>query len=349
MIWNRRRAIYYGVFTVLFSILWFLFKLGGIPVFELAISSTLIDVTICLGSLLVAVEWLLPGLAYHTRYFRFLFYFFLLVLVAGSCIILAQLALMGTSLFSYRQMVAKFKDHYLYWFWSDLIFGSYFLVAFVSTVGCSIRLAFDRLVALRKVAILQKERTQAELDTLKDQINPHFLFNTLNAIYYQIDRANLEARKSLEQFSSLLRYQLYECSGATVPIEQEVAFIANYIDLQRRRFQGQCKIDSDGFSEIKGFSIPPYLLSPLIENCFKHVTRTTGSENFVRIKCHRLDDWFSLETINSIGDKETAKPGGIGLNNVRKRLSLSYPDGAYALSVHQDGNIFALELKLKVS
>ncbi len=349
MIWNRRRTTCYGVFTLLFAILWFLFKLGGIPVFKLAIPSTLIDVAICLGSLLVSVEWLLPKQAYRGHYWPFVISFLLLVLVAGSCIILAQLALMGSSLFSYRQMVAKFKDHYLYWFWSDLVFGSYFLVAFVSAVGCSIRLAVDRLVALKKVEVLQKERAQAELEALKDQINPHFLFNTLNAIYYQIDKANLEARKSLEQFSSLLRYQLYECTGATVPIEHEVEFISNYIDLQRRRFQGQCKIDSDGFSEIKGFSIPPYLLSPLVENCFKHVARSPGSESFIKINCHRKNDWFSLLATNSVGDKDASNTGGIGLNNVRKRLALSYPDGAWSLSVQESEKIFALELKLKVS
>src|SRR5258708_1669349 len=248
MIRNRRRATYYLLFTVFFSILWFLFKLGGIPDFKQAIPSSVIDVSICLASLLIAVEFLLPKYAYRNKYFRFFISFLLLILLAGSCIILAQLALIGSSIFSYKKMVAKYQNHYIYWFWSDLVFGSYFLVAFIATAGCSIRLAVDRLVAERKVEAFGKEKIRAELDALKDQINPHFLFNALNTIYYQIDKTNLDARKTLEQFSSLLRYQLYECGHNEVPIECEAEFILNYIDLQRRRFHGTCKIESAGLS-----------------------------------------------------------------------------------------------------
>jgi two-component system, LytTR family, sensor kinase len=349
MIQNYRCRTYYLLFAVFFAILWFLFKLGGIPDFKQAIPSTLIDVMVCMASLLFSVEYLLPKYAYQDKYSRFVISFLLLILLAGSCIILAQLALLGTSIFSYRKMIAKYQDHYLYWFWSDLVFGSYFLVAFISTVGCGIRLAFDKLVAERKVETLGKEKIQAELMALKDQINPHFLFNALNTIYYQIDKANLGARETLEQFSSLLRYQLYECDHDEVPIEREAEFLLNYIAMQRQRFDGSCKIKSDGLSEIKGFKIPPYLLSPLVENCFKHVSRVKGSDSFINIKCHCHDDWFELETTNNISKKIEKPVGGIGLNNVRKRLALSYPDNEYALSVHSDNEIFKLVLKLKIS
>jgi two-component system, LytTR family, sensor kinase len=349
MIGNRRRVTNYLLFTIFFSILWFLFKLGGIPDFKQAIPSSMIDVTICVAALLISSEYLLTKYVYRKKYFRFFVSFLSLILFAGSGIILAQLALMGTSIFSYPKMVAKYRNHYVYWFWSDLVFGSYFLVAFISTAGCSIRLAFDRLVAERKAEEIGKEKIRAELDSLKNQINPHFLFNALNTIYYQIDKTNLDARKILEQFSSLLRYQLYECGNNEVPIEREAEFLSNYIDLQRSRFAGTCKIESAGLSQIKGFSIPPYLLSPLIENCFKHVSGAPGSESFIDIKCLYKDDWFSLEATNSVSGKLGKAAGGIGLNNVRKRLALSYPDNAYTLAIHDDVDIFKLELKLKVS
>lgn len=349
MIRNRRRTTYYLLFTVFFSILWFLFKLGGIPDFKQAIPSSMIDVAVCVAALSISVEFLLSRYVYRKKYFLFFISFLALILVAGSCIIFAQLALMGTSIFSYPKMVAKYHDHYIYWFWSDLVFGSYFLVAFISVAGCSIRLAMDRLVAERKAEAIGKEKIRAELDTLKDQINPHFLFNALNTIYYQIDKTNCDARKTLEQFSSLLRYQLYECGHNEVPIEREAEFLLNYIDLQRRRFHGTCKIESAGLSQIKGFSIPPYLLSPLVENCFKHVSGAPGSESFIHIKCLYKDDWFSLEATNSVSGKLGKTAGGIGLNNVRKRLALSYPDNAYALAIQDDNEIFRLELKLKVS
>lgn len=349
MIQHYRRRTYYLLFAVLFSIFWFLFKLGGIPDFKQAVPSTLVDVAICLVSLLFSVEYLLPRYAYRQQYSRFLIFFFLLTLTAGSCIILAQLALMGSSIFSYRKMVIKYQNHYLYWFWSDLVFGSYFLVAFIATIGCCIRLAFDRVVAERKAETLAREKIQTDLIALKDQINPHFFFNALNTIYYQIDKTNPEARETLEQFSSLLRYQLYECDQNEVPVEQEARFLLNYIGMLRRRFHGTCKIEVDGLAEMKGFKILPYLLSPLIENCFKHVTRTEGVNSMIKISCHYDGNWFSLETTNTASNPVEEATGGIGLSNVRKRLALSYPDDEYVLSVSQDNEIFKLILKLKVS
>jgi hypothetical protein len=349
MIKNYHRRTYYLLFTVSFFILWFLFKLGGIPDFMQAIASTLIDVVICFTALLISVEYLLPKYVYRSRYYKFFMAFVILVLISGSLIILAQLALMGTSVFSYRKMVAKYQNHYFYWFWSDLVFGSYFLIAFIATTGCSIRLAFDRVVAGRKVETLEREKIQAELNTLKDQINPHFLFNALNTIYYQIDKSNVAARKTLEQFSSLLRYQLYECDPKEVPVELEAQFLLNYIAVQQQRFDGTCNIKCEGLSAVKGFNIPPYILSPLIENCFKHVSRFDVCNNFIHISCHCKNDWFCLETQNSTSDNITHSEGGIGLNNVRRRLALSYPEHNYDLAIEDHDQIFKLLLKLKIT
>ena len=348
MIQDYRRGTYYLLFGIAFSILWFLFKLGGIPNIMQAMASTSIDVAVCLFSLLIAVEYLLPKYIYQNKYALFFTSFFLLVFFAGSIIILSQLALMGSSLFAYKKMVEKYRDHYIYWFWSDLIFGSYFLVTFIAMAGCAIRLAFDRLTAGRKIEELEKEKIQAELIILKDQINPHFLFNALNTVYYQIERSNLTARNTLEQFSSLLRYQLYECNQAEVAIENEIGFLSSYIHIQSQRFKGTCAVTCHGLDQIKGFSIAPYLLAPLIENCFKHVSRLEGSASFIDITCSHENRWFCLETTNSMTKNDGGSPEGIGLNNVRKRLALSYTPEQYSLAYEEKGNIFSLMLKLKI-
>src|SRR4029077_15970578 len=106
--------------------------------------------------------------------------------------------------------MARHKQHCFYWFWADLIFGSYFLVFFISATGTAIRFAFDKLKAANTIGQLEKDKTTAALAALKNQIHPHFLFNALNTIYYKIERTNTDAREIFQNFSDILRYQLYE-------------------------------------------------------------------------------------------------------------------------------------------
>jgi two-component system LytT family sensor kinase len=342
------RKAYYLIFAVSFYVLWFLFKFGGVPNFKQAILSTTIDVTLCMISLLAAVEFLLPKFIYRGAYYYFAGFYSLLIFISGSTIISLQLMLSGGSIFSYRANLIKHHEHFFYWFWSDLVFGSFFLVTFISLLGCSIRLAFDRIVAAKKMETLEKEKLVSELTMLKNQINPHFLFNALNTVYYKIDKSNTSARKILEQFSSLLRYQLYECNVPFVAIEKEIEFLSNYVEVQSQRLNGNCKIDCVGFDKVSGFVISPYLLIPLVENCFKHVSHLPGNSNFIQINCGCDDKWFWLSTENSIAKKKDESGSGIGLANIQKRLQLLYPE-KHDLSIDQTDDCFRLTLKLEVS
>lgn len=346
MIVRYRRTKYYLLCTVFFTIIWFLFKLGGIPDFKQAIQSTLIDVACCVISLLISVEYLLPKFVYQRYYSRFIILFLLLTLCAGSAIIFAQLALMGTSIFSYREMIAKYQNHYFYWFWSDLIFGSYFLTAFISSVGCGIRLAFDKIVAEKKAETIGKEKAQAELIILKNQVNPHFMFNALNTIYYKIERTNPSARSLVEQFSSLLRYQLYECDASEVEIEKELKFLADFVYLQKERHNKNLNIVYDPSTSAKSFFIAPFILMPIVENCFKHVSQFTDKENSIKICCSMENDWFTFETFNTYLKNAVGNIGGIGLTNIKKRLALLYP-GLHKLDIEEKGDMFKLNLKIK--
>src|SRR5471030_3417288 len=133
------------------------------PDFKQAIPSTAIDVIFSVIALFITVKILLPKYIYKEKYLVFSIMFLVLVLFFGSIIILSQLKLLGSSVFSYKKNIVKYYEHFFYWFWSDLIFGSYFLVTFISLLGCSIRLAFDRVIEGKKMETLEKEKLLSEL------------------------------------------------------------------------------------------------------------------------------------------------------------------------------------------
>jgi two-component system LytT family sensor kinase len=343
--YNRR--IYYLLFALAYGFVWYLFKLGGLPSPVLALFSTLIDLSFSLVALIITVELLLPRLFYKGYYWLFTFNFILVIAITGSLTILSQLKLVGYSINDYDKNISRYKEHYYYWFWSDLVLGSYFLISFIALGGLAIRLSFDRILSARHMETLEKERSVAELEMLKNQINPHFLFNALNTIYYKIDRINGPARLMVEQFSSLLRYQLYECNEAEVKIEKELKFITDYIELQKERVNKDLNITYDGLKTIKGFFIAPFILMPLVENCFKHGSLNPDKENSIDIHCKVENGWFHFETINNVGQLGQESKAGIGLVNVRKRLHLIYPE-KHILNIDNNGEIFKLLLKINI-
>ena len=302
------RLKYYILFTGSFTAFWFLFKLGGIPDLRLALLSTTLDICLILGVLIATVEQITPRYFYRGSYRRFIFVLAALILIAGSIDIVGQLALQHMSLFTYQAQLKKYREHFFYWFWSDLVAGSYFMLAVIALGGFAVRLAFDRL--------------QNQLEALKGQTNPHFVLNALNTIYYSIDASNHSAREQTERFASLLRYQLYECDHPAVPIEKEMQSISDYILLQQQRTNNTVCILQTGLDRLTGFSIPPYLLMPLVENCFKHVSRFPDKPNYIELSASRENGSFRFITRNSLDPTRANGNPGIGLALTRKRLSL---------------------------
>jgi two-component system, LytTR family, sensor kinase len=343
------RHSYYLVFGLLYFLFWLPFKVGGMATIGLAMLSASIDVLVSVGVLVITVEVLLPRLVYKKKIALFCTFFLALILSGGTIIILSQLHLLGRSLSGYQRDLARYQQHYFYWFWADLVFGSYFMVFFISAVGAAVQLAIGRMKAQHELDLMQKEKAMSELELLKRQINPHFLFNALNTVYYKIDRSNGKARETLQRFSNMLRYQLYECNNTMVEVEKELLFIRSYIDLQKERLNDNYRITFEGMDEIKGFFISPFLLVPLIENCFKHVADHPGMENSIAIECGMEGSTFRLHTRNSIirGTEPSRDSGGIGLENVRRRLRLVYP-GRHELTTARDGDFYEATLWIRV-
>jgi LytS/YehU family sensor histidine kinase len=219
---------------------------------------------------------------------------------------------------------------------------------FLVTSGAAFKLIFDYIEMQQRLAEIAKEKAETELSFLKSQINPHFLFNSLNSVYFLISKENVVARKALHTFSDMLRYQLYEMKGARIPIEKELNYLKDYVDLQKLRKDENYTVRFNCSPDVKGFSIEPLLLIPFVENAFKHISHKTGEKNFVNLDISRSNGHFSFTVENSKdNERNTEEPGGIGLNNVKRRLELLYPE-KHELVIDNEKDSYKVNLKLKI-
>ena len=143
----------------------------------------------------------------------------------------------------------------------------------------------------------------------------------------------------------MLRYQLYDCDKEQVPIHKELSFLRSYIELQKARLNSNYTVDYEGFETNEHFGISPFLFMPVIENCFKYVSNYPDQTNAIQIKIRVEKDHLLLETFNTCEARTASDTGGIGLDNVKKRLQLLYP-GRYELNIKSDENSYTTCLKL---
>ena len=197
---------------------------------------------------------------------------------------------------------------------------------------------------------IKNEQLVTELQYLKSQINPHIVFNTLNLIYGSIHKTNPEARQLVVQFSDLLRYQLYECNVEKVPIEKELDYLSNYVNLQRLRKNDNLTVNVEVSENSKGFTVAPLLFSPFVENAFKYVSNHETKHNGITVRLSLEKDTLMFSCFNTKNGKvvKTADgSGGIGIANVKRRLELLYPQ-RHELKIAENTDMFEVELKLIV-
>lgn len=195
---------------------------------------------------------------------------------------------------------------------------------------------------------LEKAKTEAELNNLKDQLNPHFLFNTLNNIYSLIAIDTARAQDAVHGLSHLLRYVLYENNQTLVPLDKEVKFIRSYIELMSMRISSNFHAKLN-LPEAGNVQIAPMLLITLIENAFKHGVSNTQS-CFINVDL-TIDEkgMLTFTVINSnyaVASDDSVS--GIGIENMRKRLDLIYP-GRYTLNLENLGQTFMSQLTIKLN
>ena len=196
---------------------------------------------------------------------------------------------------------------------------------------------------------LSKEKTKAELQLLKAQVHPHFLFNTLNNIYFFTLTNSAQAPVMIKKLSGLLNYILHECDQPLVPLEKEIKMIQDYMALEKIRYaeQMQMTIDIDGKADEK--MIAPLLLIPFVENSFKHGASKMITQPWVKLTIQIENNWLHFKVTNSkpATNESSLSKGNIGLKNVTKRLELLYPD-THELSIVSGPGSYAVHLVLQL-
>jgi len=230
--------------------------------------------------------------------------------------------------------------------------GSY--VNFIVAGLLTYLLSFIFRIAIAYFALKQQsekilaQKSQAELNLLKSQVQPHFLFNTLNNIYYEAYVEAPRTARLIERLSDIMRYFVDESPKDDVSLQTEIQFIENYIALEKIRIRYETEINfiKDYNAESR---IPPMLLMTFVENVFKHGVDKSSSDNKIDISLIHQDGYLLFQTRNRIHDKTGQEAShGFGIENLRKRLTLLY-DQRFELNIDQSGEYFTAFLKVPLS
>jgi len=244
-----------------------------------------------------------------------------------------------------------FPGYYLITFYGYIELLKYFIIYIgLTTLFMLSKYWFELLESKKKLAETEKEKIQNELKALKAQVNPHFLFNSLNTIYSLALKQSKDTHLVILKLSNVLRYMLYESNERYVDLEKELEFIYNYIDLQKLRIQHPDLVEFNIQGEITGQRIAPLIFIVPIENAFKHGIKGDTQQQFVRIniKLTQADIELTIENNKGqtypVGDDQYK---GLGLENLKRRLELMYPGKHFMeISEYQDKFVVRLVLQL---
>ncbi len=228
------------------------------------------------------------------------------------------------------------------------MFVSLLDIGCVAGIAAALKLFRMQAINIRNEKDLVKEKLETELKFLKNQINPHFLFNTLNNIYALARKKSDKTPEVVVRLSKLLRFMLYESAKDTIPIVDEIRILDDYVQLERIRHSDRLKVCFDKDIDDYNKRIAPLILLPFIENAFKHGVNETIYESSIKVKVELKEGQLNFFVKNS-HDREDNKPvnENIGLSNVRRQLELMYDD--FSLTTRDVGQTFIVDLKINLN
>ena len=211
-------------------------------------------------------------------------------------------------------------------------------------MNIGIKLYFKQRGDRKRLEQLEKENLEQQLEYLKYQINPHFLMNTLNNIHALVDIDPEKSKQTILELSKMMRFVLYEGNKQVVPLDREIAFLQNYIQLMKLRYTDKVKITVDVPKNLPNKEVPPLMFITFVENAFKHGV-SYRQASFIDIAISIGEDKLVFDCRNSRIPKEDDKHGGVGLANVKKRLELIYGN-RYALDIKDEQDTYTVKLSL---
>jgi two-component system LytT family sensor kinase len=334
-----KRPVYHGLFwLVLFSLMRWIDQGNEVEV-GFALGNELIQLFFYSVLVYLNLLYLIPNyLARHA------FIYFGLVLASCAIITPIEVLVLYLKFANQTEYRESLVAHQVWIFWGNLV------VMVISTV---LRVIMDWWRYQNEKQVLLTQTIQSELRFLKSQINPHFLFNTLNNLYALTLKKSDKAPEIVLKLSEIMRYMLYECNERRVPLSREIHYIYNYLDLERLRQPKDADIRFEVEGHVSEQMVAPLLFVPFLENSFKHgLNHAVGGGGFVRLKLSTsgedLEFFIENSKVDQLPKQNHARSGGIGLVNVRQRLQIIYPEN-HDLEIIDEPNRYAVTLRLKIN
>jgi len=304
-----------------------------------------------------------PAVVLFRRFYDVMIFYYFYLTVSPKLLntkkivlyIIASLAYIGLiavpftylTVYSSNIFVAEIKDYGLYYrsYYSALLYHAFLIVPF--GIGFKLgKLWYENFVTQKT---LKAQNDANELALLRAQINPHFLFNTLNNINSFIRNDPEKASSGIIKLSDIMRYMLYKSDAQEVLLEDEIINIKNYIELQRFRTGEADYVKFEVSGDVKGVKVPPMIFMPFVENAFKHGRKRiegTGIEILLKLINNQIEFLVTNYIKEEKGLDETK--GGFGLKNIKRRLEILFGNN-YSLETDTDGIVFKIKLKIKLN
>ncbi|QEC76614.1 sensor histidine kinase [Mucilaginibacter ginsenosidivorax] len=331
------KTIYHLTFWVLAYLSWVFIFRNGTLVFTHAITIQFCYLLFISANYYFNALYTIPQLLNKKRYVKFGLCFLGGIVITALMRVPVSIAVV-TYVFKVKNARFSFPDIFL-----DSFINIFFWVACILAV----HLVIEKIRSQLYIEQIEKEKATNELNFLRAQFNPHFLFNSINSIYGHIDKSNKDAREMLLVFSEMLRYQLYECNVEQIALDSEINYIRNYIAIQKGRIDERIVV-SFCADDVNGqINVAPLLFITFIENAFKYVGFNEDKQNLVCIGLQYQNSnlMFSVFNTKDAFVNQIEKSSGLGIANTKRRLEILYP-GRHQLQIVNSDTGYEVNLTL---
>jgi histidine kinase len=348
---NRKRASLHVLFWCLAFLVNCLYYWPGIPSLLLLFITVAYIIPVHILYYYTVTYFLIPRFLYTKRYVQLVFGLLCCIFLAALAFRLVEIFLVVPQLYKHFKAV----DPTFKWAkaegtpWQQLLSGEHFLNAMEQSnmlIWIAVSIKFFKMWMEKRSSALQ-----AELDFLKAQVHPHFLFNTLNNLYALTLENSPRAPETVLGLSEILRYMLYECNAAEVSLNRDIQVLKKYIALEQIRFESRLNLNVSVNGDPENYTIAPLLLLPLVENAFKHGAGEVVDDPWITVDIGITVGWLTMKVANLKPElapvPQVAREGMIGLSNIRKRLAILYP-GRHQLHFVEEDDTFVAILKVEL-
>jgi two-component system, LytTR family, sensor kinase len=284
----------------------------------------------------IVMYWIIPQYVAKKLFFESVFYLFIVFLLSGF---IGHILFVIFSLYANDVGVGDLPKIFVRGFYA-------FLHASIAVAIKLVKMWYENE---KRVSEMEKIKLESELKMLKDQINPHFMFNTLNNLYGLIGKNTLHAQESVLRLSRILHYMLYQSTHERIRLREEIRCIRDYIELEKLRYPGNLSISMNIQDHVNDLSLVPLSIFPFVENSFKHGASEMIDDAWINVDFSTYRNQFVFKIENGKGAKlVTSNSKGIGLNNAKRRLQLVYGDD-HSLQIIDSPESFLVILKIALT